>query len=243
MSREPARGAFDTTQWSLVLRAEHAETSDGAAALEELCRTYWFPIYCFARRRSPSREDAEDLTQGFFADLLERGALHHADCARGRFRSFLLTSFRNYCSHERERAGAQKRGGGCAFVSLEAIESMDEPGLTELSDEETATQLFDRKWAMCVIESATVAVQKEYAAIGKGRLFDALRPLISGGFEDPGYASLAPPLGMTGGAVKVAAFRLRRRLAWAIRDEVARTVADPAHVDEEMRHLLAAVGG
>jgi len=240
---ECARGAFDTTQWSLVKRAGQADSKDGAAALEELCRAYWYPVYCFARRRSVSREDAEDLTQGFFADLLGRHLCGRAVSTRGHFRSFLLGCFRNYCAHQRDRAGARKRGGGCAIVSFDALESRDDGHPDEPADEETAALAYDRSWASCVIDRATADVRRGYVRIGRTALFDALEGVIRGEGEAAGYAAIADRLGLTPGGVKLAAFRLRRRLAVAVRADIAHTVGDPAQVEDEVRHLLAAWSG
>lgn len=224
-----------------MLQAEQAGTRDGVIALEELCRTYWYPIYCFARRRGAAREDAEDLTQGFFADLLGRGAIARADATRGRFRTFLLSSFCHYWSHERARAGAIKRGGGRIIVSLQALQAADELILAEPANEETAVILFDRTWALRLIGRATAAVEVEYATIGKSALVRALSPMIRGEEIGESYALRAAQLGMSAGALKVAAFRLRRRLGQAIRAEIARTVGRPEDIEEELRHLLAAV--
>jgi RNA polymerase sigma-70 factor (ECF subfamily) len=238
---ERARGGFDTTQWGLVARADATVTADRMAALEELCRTYWFPIYCFARRQCGSRYDAEDLTQGFFADLLAKGVLAHADVARGRFRTFLLCSFVNYRGHERERAGAIKRGGGVQIVSLEALRESEDRGEVEPSAPEDAEQMYDRKWAMSLIERALSIVRAEYAAAGKAELFDVLKTVVWGDDTAPDYATIAARVGKGEGAIKVAMLRLRRRLGLVIRAEVAKTVADPAAIDDEMKHLLAAV--
>jgi DNA-directed RNA polymerase specialized sigma24 family protein len=238
---ESERGAFATTHWSIVMRAAQPESADGQAALKELCQQYWYPLYCFARWRCHAPQDAEDLTQGFFADLLARGAVAHADVARGRFRTFLLCSFRNFCSHERARAGAVKRGGGCEIVSLEAMDEARARFHTELSTKESAEQLFDRRWANSLIELSLARVRTEYAALGKAELFDSLVVILQHQGEQEGYGTIAARFGSNVGAIKVAMFRLRRRLGREIRAEVAKTVAGPAEVEDEMRHLLAAV--
>lgn len=222
----------------MIVRAAEAGTPDGRAALEELCRIYWYPLYGFARRRGLTPHDAEDLTQGFLADLLARGAVAQADAARGRFRTFLLASFENFHSHQRARAASLKRGGGCEFVSLQEAELhfQDEPVSADSPE-----KMFDRKWAMSLLDQAIAAVRREYAAFGKGPLFDALKAVLWGAHGAVSYAEIAQQLGSTEGAVKMAAHRLRRRFGEALRAEVAKTVLDPATIDDEMRHLLAAV--
>jgi DNA-directed RNA polymerase specialized sigma24 family protein len=238
---EGARGVFATTHWSMVMRAAQPESADGQAALKELCRLYWYPLYCFARRQCRAPQDAEDLTQGFFADLLARGAVAHATVTRGRFRTFLLCSFRNFCSHDRARAGAIKRGGGCEIVSLEAMEEARTRFDTELSPQEPAEHMFDRQWATSLIDQSLARVRTEYAALGKAALFDELQTTLQDQAGREGYGAIAARLGSNAGAIKVAMFRLRRRLAREIYAEVTKTVAGPAEVEDEVRHLLAAV--
>jgi RNA polymerase sigma-70 factor (ECF subfamily) len=235
-ARSPS--SFATTHWSMIVRAGETGTPGGQAALEELCRIYWTPLYWFARRRGLAPADAEDLTQGFLADLLARGAVAQADAARGRFRTFLLASFGNFHSHERARAASLKRGGGCEFVSLQEAESrlQAEPASTDSPE-----KVFDRKWAVSLLEQAVAAVGREYAAVGKGPLFNALKTVLWGGHGTASYADIARELGSTEGAIKMAAHRLRRRFRETLRSEVAKTVLDPADVEDEMRHLLAAV--
>ena len=238
-ARDPK--AFATTHWSLIVRAAEDGTPQGRDALEELCRIYWHPLYWFARRRGLEPADAEDLTQGFLADLLARGAVAKADAARGRFRTFLLSSFENYRSHERARAGAAKRGGGRAVVSLEAMQAAEGQFLHEPAITESPERAFDRKWAMSLIEMTLEALRHEYVAIGKFELFDQLKAELWGGLGKAGYADIARRIGSTEGAVKMAACRLRQRFGERFRTEVAKTVIDPSETDEEIRHLLAAV--
>jgi len=238
-AREPR--AFATTHWSLITRAGEPGTPEGRAALEELCRVYWFPIYEFARRRGLSSADAEDRTQGFFADLIARGSVAQADTVRGRFRTFLLSSFEHYCSHERARAGAAKRGGGQTVVSLEAMQAVEGRLRHEPATGESPERAYDRKWAMSLIDMTLASVRGEYAVIGKAEVFDELRVARWGGLGKARYAEIASRLGMTEGAVKVAAHRLRHRFSERFRTEVANTVSDPAEIEDEIRHLLAAV--
>jgi RNA polymerase sigma-70 factor (ECF subfamily) len=237
-----ARGGFDTTHWSLVVRGAKVETVEGQAALEELCRIYWYPLFCFARRHVGSREDAEDLTQGFFAWLLEHHAIAQADNTRGHFRTFLLYSFQSYCTHDRVRAGAQKRGGGHEIVSLEALQAAGERLGEEPASTETAERIFDRKWAVRLIEQALASVRAEYAKLGKAESFDALKTVVWGDGRGGSYPEIAARVGSTPGAVKVAVFRLRQRLGQEIRAEVAKTVVEPSAIEEEMQYLIRALG-
>jgi RNA polymerase sigma-70 factor (ECF subfamily) len=230
-------GTFATTHWSIITQAAETGTAGGRAALEELCRIYWHPLYWFARRRGLPPADAEDLTQSFLADLLARGALAKADPARGRFRTFLLASFKNFHSYQRAHAEAAKRGGGCEFVSLQEVESrfQDDP-VTADSPE----KIFDREWALSLIEQAVAVVRQEYATVGNGLLFQALKAVLWREDGAASYAAIAHQLGSTEGAIRVAVHRLRRRLRETLRAEVAKTVMNLAEIDDETRHLLAA---
>lgn len=233
--------AFATTDWSLIVRAGGARTPDGLAALEQLCRTYWYPLYWFSRRTGLSHHNAEDLIQAFFGDLLERGAIARADATRGRFRTFLLASLKNYHSHVRARAGSIKRGGGREFVALDALGTAAARFLNEPATEISPEKLYDQKWALSLLEVALARLRREYTAAGKQAWFDELKVAVWGGREKAGYAEIAGRLGSTEGAVKVAVHRLRQRFRESLQEEVARTVVDPADVADEMRHLLAAV--
>jgi RNA polymerase sigma-70 factor (ECF subfamily) len=237
----PGTTAFATTHWSLIVRAAGAGTADGRAALAELCRIYWYPLYGFARRRGLAPADAEDLTQGFLADLLARDAVAHADAARGRFRTFLLSSFEHYRSHERARAHAAKRGGGEALVSFDVIHAAEGRFRDEPATTESPEKVYDRKWAMSLIDVTLAAVRREYAANGKAAWFDELKAALWSGRGAVAYSEIARRLGSTEGAVKVAVHRLWQRFGERFRVEVAKTVVDPAEVDDEIRHLLAVV--
>lgn len=241
----PARpaSAFATTHWSLVLNAADTNSTASHTALEELCRIYWPALYAFARRRGQSPQDAEDLTQGFFADILARGAIAHADGERGRFRTFLLTSFQNYASHQRARAGRHKRGGNCEIIPLEALVDAEGHFLAEPATQETPERHFDRQWARQLIERALAVVKSEYAEANKSELFAALKDSLMGGLGERGYAESAARLGATEGSLKVAMHRLRHRFSAQLRFEVARTVADPGEIEAEIRYLLAAFEG
>ena len=230
-------GEFATTHWSMILQAGESGTPGGRVALEKLCRIYWHPLYWFARRRGLSPADAEDLTQGFLADLLARGALAKADAARGRFRTFLLASFQNFHSGQWAHDHAVKRGGRCEFVSLQEVEPRFQEELVAADPPE---KMFDREWAISLIEQAVAVVRHEYAATGNGLLFQALKAVLWGESGTASYAEIARQLDSTEGAIRVAAHRLRRRFRDALRVEVARTVMVPADLEDEMRHLLAA---
>lgn len=231
---------FVTTCWTVVSQAGGANSEDSAQALEQLCRTYWYPIYYFARRRGLSQHDAEDITQGFFMHLLERDAIGRASQERGRFRTFLLTSFSNFQAHEHEKAVALKRGGGQQIIHFEALDAetryQHEPA-SYLSPE----RIFDQKWATSLLDQVMQNLQREYAAAGKAEWFDLLKTVLWGERGEFGYPKIAAELGSTEGAVKVAVHRLRARYREALRQEVANTLARAEDVDDELRHLLAAL--
>jgi RNA polymerase sigma factor (sigma-70 family) len=223
-----------------VLRAGDVERSRAGAALAELCSMYWYPLYTFLRRSGRSPHDAEDLTQGFLSDLIERSALGSVDPVKGRFRSFLIASLKNFLSHERDRAHALKRGGGAPLVELDALEA-EERYAMEPSHTLSPDRLFDRRWALTVLERALARLRGDYEDRGAGEFFALLSPLLTGGGTAP-YSELGAQLGMSEGAVKVAAHRLRQQYRDALRNEVAETVAGPSEVSAELRDLLAALG-
>lgn len=233
--------SFVTTDWSLVVGAAQSGNDDGRVALEELCRIYWPPLYAFARHQGVSTADAEDLTQGFFQDLLERNALTFADPMRGRFRSFLLTSFRHYHSKQIRRSQATKRGGGRLLVPLEAMREYEVRLSLEFQSTKAPDKLFDQRWATQLLGLAISTVRREYEAIGKVALFDELKGSLWSGSGGKSYAEIARLFDTTQSAIKAAAHRLRRRVGERFREEVARTVDQPEAVDGEIQHLLAAV--
>lgn len=232
---------FATTHWSMVLEAGHAGTPDGRRALEHLCRIYWRPLYTFARRRGLSPADAEDLTQAFFADLLRREAIGCADPGRGRFRTFLLTAFQNFHSAQRARASSIRRGGQQTFVSYEAITEAESHFASEPATNDTPETLFDRNWVRSLLDEAMAAVRHEYVAAGKAAVFDELKGALWGGRGVIPLAEVARRLESTETAIKTAAHRLRRRCGERMREEIARTLADPGDVEDELRLLLAAL--
>lgn len=226
----------------MVVHAAEAGTGAGRAALEELCRIYWRPLYGFARRTGLSAHDAEDLTQGFFEYLLFHNTISRADASRGRFRTFLLTSFRNFHSHQRAHDRSQKRGGGHILISLDALREAEAACVEEAVSTESPERIYDRRWAASMLAEALASVRREYTAIGKAELFEQLKGVLWGGRGEIGYAEIASRLGSTEGAIKVAVHRLRRRFREKLRAEVAMTVDDPAKIDDELHHLLAAIG-
>ena len=231
---------FATTRWTIVLQAGGPTTDGSARALEQLCRTYWYPLYTFARRRGLTQHDAEDVTQGFFAFLLEKDTISRADRERGRFRSFLLTAFTHFQSHERARNSSLKRGGGQRLVYFDAQEA-ETRSQNEPSTGLTPARLFDQKWATSLLEHVLEAVRHEYISAGKGACFEELKTVLWGGRGEVSYAEIARRLGSTEGAIKVSVHRLRARFRERLQDEVANTVARAEDVEDELRHLLAAL--
>jgi RNA polymerase sigma-70 factor (ECF subfamily) len=240
-SESPARGAdFEQTHWSIVLAAQGAEDSSLAqSALGKLCAAYWYPLYAFVRRTGKSAHDAQDLTQEFFARLLEKNWLADVDRDKGRFRSFLLTAMKHFLANEWDKTQAAKRGGGAPHLSLDA-EDAEGRYTHEPADNATADKLYDRRWALAVLDAVLVKLEQEYASAGKAELYQALKPMITGG-KSP-YAEIAARFGIGEGTVKVSVHRLRERYRDLIRAEIAETVATAGEIDDELRHLLAALG-
>ena len=223
--------------------AAGADTRSAAAreALATLCETYWYPLYGFLRSRSYSAEDAQDLTQAFFARLLEKQAIRHADPARGRFRSFLLASLKNFAANEHYRAIAGKRGGGIPMLSLE-IETAEGRFRLEPPSDETPERIFDRRWALALLDRVMTRLNAETARSGKPSQFDRLKGYLTGDEPQLSYAQTAADLDTSEGAVKVAVHRLRRRFRDLVRDEIAHTVASSSEIEDELRHLWSSVG-
>jgi len=233
-------GQFATTHWSIVLAAGERGSPESETALATLCETYWYPLYAYVRRRGHTAEDAQDLTQAFFAVLLEKEYVRAADRERGRFRSFLLTALKRFLSKERNKARAQKRGGGRLTISLD-IESGESLYAREPSHEWTPERVFERRWALTLLDQTMARLRRKYVETGKAELFDRLKAFVAGEGDAPAYGEVAKEMGMTEGAVKVAVHRLRQRYRDALRSEIAQTVADPADVDDELDHLLEAI--
>ena len=235
------RQPFAATHWSLVLAAGRDGTPGAHAALDKLCRTYWPPLYAYVRRSGCSPADAQDLTQGFFLQLLQRDFLDGVDPRKGKFRSFLLASLKHYLSNERDRTHAQKRGGGLAPISIDARDA-EGRYLHEPADPMTPDKLYERRWALTVLEQALVRLQSEYAASGRGAVFEKLKGELTADAERAPHAGIARELDTTPGAVKVAAHRLRQRFGEVLRAEIAETVARPEDIEEEIQHLFQALG-
>ena len=232
--------AFSTTHWSVVLGAADGASSVGQAALEVLCRKYWYPLYAFIRRRGFSAPEAEDLTQAFFAHILERGALGTVSPAKGKFRSFLLVTLTNFLNDEYRKAQAKKRGGGVLLESWDAVDA-EERYRHEPVDNFAPERLFERRWAYTLVEQALAELRQEYERGGRLALFEALRPLLVDSPDRASAESTAAHLGMNDGAVKVALHRLQRRFGDHLRAAVARTVASPGQVEEEIRYLFSVI--
>ncbi|HVS70562.1 MAG TPA: sigma factor [Phycisphaerae bacterium] len=239
MPATPASSAssdFAVTRWTLVLAAARRDPApEAAAALEQLARAYWYPLYAYVRRRGYSAGDAEDLTQGFFAHLLEHHALAHVTRSRGRFRAFLLTAMKHFLINAHHRAAARKRGDKRRVPLSPDAETRY---AHEPADTVTPERLFDRRWALLLLEEALADVAREYAARRETALFNALKCTLTAD-DGPSRGTIAGMLGMSEGALKTAAHRLRRRYREAIRRRIAATVADPAEIDEEIRHLFS----
>jgi len=239
VKRQPA---FVTTHWSVVLKAGRADTTRAREALAKLCQTYWYPLYVFVRRRGYSPHDAQDLTQAFFARLLERNWVSSADEEQGRFRTFLLTAMSRFLSDEWDKVRAQKRGGNATHLPLQLDTGETRYG-HEPADNRTPEQCFERRWALTLLDTVLQRLRIEYDREGKKELFAALHSTLVGGREQQPYAELASHLEMNEGAVKVTVHRLRKRYRQLLRDEIAETMAGAADVDEELRHLFTVLAG
>lgn len=226
---------FAATQWSLVIHAG-GDSASAQPALEKLCQAYWYPLYSFVRRRGASPHDAEDATQGFFMHLIGNRSLAAVDRNLGTFRSFLLASLKNFLSHEYEKANALKRGGGLTAVALDA-HTAEERYALEPKDELSPDKLYDRHWALTLLDRTKARLEAEYESSGKLPLFMAIRHTLTGDRDTP-YQKLAADLGMTEGALKTAVHRMRDRYRTALRAEVAETVANPEDIDDELRVLV-----
>jgi len=236
------QAVFATTHWSVVLTAGRRDTPRAQQALARLCQTYWYPLYAYVRRRGYSAHDAQDLTQAFFARLLEHQSLTRADPDRGRFRSFLLAAMNHFLASEWKRGMAQKRGGGSATLSLD-LAAAEERFDLEPADLSAPDKLFEKQWALTLLAEVLNRLEGEYQSEGKAGLFDALKQTLTGSRESQRYAELAPHLGLNESAVKVAVHRLRKRYRELIRAEIANTLDHSQNVEEEMRHLFRALTG
>jgi RNA polymerase sigma factor (sigma-70 family) len=235
LKRLPVRAdRFATTHWSIVVSAGGNRSPEASRSLAVLCENYWFPLYAFVRRAGHSAEDAQDLTQEFFVRLLDKQYLAAADSKKGRFRTFLITAIKRFLANEYDRVRAKKRGGGQKTVSLEGLEDRYRQ---EPADTLTPDRIFEQQWALALLDRVLGRLQAEMAADDKATLFEALKGHLTGG-QVVGYATTAAGLGMTEGAVRVAAHRLRRRYRELLREEIAETVASPDEIEEEIRYLF-----
>jgi RNA polymerase sigma-70 factor (ECF subfamily) len=231
---------FRTTHWSVVLLAGAQASPRSAEALEQLCRAYWYPLYAYTRRRGYDAHTAQDLTQGFFERVLEKNYLVDADARRGRFRTFLLTSLNHFLANEWDKTQRQKRGGGCALLSLDD-RTAEERYRLEPAEPATPESYFDRRWAETVLEAVFNRLRAEFNDGGKAGRFEALKGFLLADERGASYAGTAAQLGLSEVSVRSAVSRLRQRFRELMRAEIANTVSNPSEVDEEIRHLFTAL--
>ena len=237
----PGTAQFGQTQWSVVLAA--AGKGDPVLveqSLEKLCRVYWLPLYTYIRRQGESPHEAQDLTQEFFARLLEKDLLGSVDQTKGRFRSFLLASLKHFLANQRDRARAQKRGAGRTLLSLDFSDAETSLGF-QPADEQTPERAFEKRWALTLLEQSLLRLRKEYADRGRQELFEQLKTTLTEERGSVAYAELSVRLGMTEAAVKMAVHRLRQRYREVLRVEIAETVSQECEVEDELRHVFRAL--
>jgi RNA polymerase sigma factor (sigma-70 family) len=242
LSNEAVSAQFTTTHWSIVWAARDEDSRQAANALAQLCQTYWYPLYAYVRRRGHDPHDAQDLTQEFFARLLERNFLKAVQRERGKFRWFLLSAVKRFLANEWNREHAAKRGGYQSLISLDE-QTVEGRYRLEIVDSVTPEKLFDQSWAMTLLEHAQEQLRREYQATGRERIFDQLKIFLSGDRSSVSQATVGDRLGMSEGAVKVAVHRLRQRYRDCLREQIAQTVSTPVEVDEEIRQLFAVFSG
>jgi RNA polymerase sigma factor (sigma-70 family) len=235
-----ASDRFRTTHWSLIVAARDGESAEARAALAGLCEAYWYPLYAFIRRQGHSMEDARDLTQEFFALLLEKDYLGAVDREKGKFRSFLLTACKHFLANEYDRAHALKRGGGVAIRSLDSG-AAEKRYSQEPAHDVTPERLFERRWALVLLQNVLARLRQEHEQSGKVKLFEQLKAFLAGDGPALRYAKAAEALKLSSGAVKVAVHRLRGRYRELVYEEIARTVDNPAMVEAEVRDLFTAL--
>jgi RNA polymerase sigma-70 factor (ECF subfamily) len=228
---------FTTTHWSVVLAAKQDSSEAAQAALERLCCTYWYPLYAYVRRRGHSPEDAQDFTQAFFTELLERSSLRTVDPSKGKFRSFLLGALQHFLLNEWDKSRRLKRGGHYQFIAWEEVNA-EGRYTQEPSHDSTPDRIFDRIWALTLLAQVLERLKREYLAMDKAALFEALQGYLTGEKNSSGYAELGARLNMGEGAVKMAVLRLRRRYGELLRFEIANTVTSRQEIDEEIRQLF-----
>jgi RNA polymerase sigma factor (sigma-70 family) len=237
----PRADYFVTTRWPVVLSAGRKSSPQSDAALAELCQTYWYPLYAYVRGRGYIKEDAEDLTQAFFARFLEKNYLEGLKAERGKFRAFLLASLKHFLANEWDKANRQKRGGGARHLSLD-WEEADKRFHLEPADMESPDRIFDREWALALLERVIKRLQDECGVAGKAQLFEQAKGYLTISADAIPYPEAGRTLGMDEGAVRVAVHRLRKRYRELLREEIAQTLSNPAQVGDELRSLQAALG-
>jgi len=242
MPSSAGKRRFATTQWSVVLAAGNVGRHEARTALAQLCETYWYPLYAYVRRRVGNVHEAQDLTQAFFSHLLEKQAIARADRDRGRFRAFLVAAFKNFLANEWEKARAEKRGGGKAPLSID-VDSGESRYQIEPAHELTPETLYERRWVLTLLDRVLDGLRIELAEAGKAEHFDELKGALTGQPTAADYDRAAKALKISPAAAKQAAYRMRKRYRQLFREEVARTVADEAEVDDEIGRLLAILGG
>ena len=241
-SPKTTHGIFATTHWTVVLAAGRVSSPQADVALEELCRTYWYPLYAYVRHQGHTREDAEDLTQGFFARLLEKNYLEGISSDGGKFRSFLLVAVKRFLANEWDYANRQKRGGGIMPLSLDWQDAETRYQINP-ADNLSPDKLYDQAWAVVVLERVITRLRDESNADGKAGLYDQLKTFLMMGKSEIPCAQAAAALKMSEGAVRVAVHRFRRRYRELLREEIVQTLANPAQADEEMQALFSALAG
>ena len=238
----PAATNFTTTHWSVVLASADWDSPQSAAALEQLCRAYWYPLYAFVRRQGHNPHDAEDLLQSFFACFLEKQFLNDVDRAKGRFRSFLLAALKHFLADEWDKAKTHKRGGAVQFLSLE--EGVAEGRYwEEPASDLTAEKLYEQRWACTLLERVMDRLEADSAEAGKRHFFEGLKPFLVGESRSVSYAELAARFGVSEAALKMKVQRLRHRYQRLLREEIAQTVASPEEVEDEIRYLFQVLSG
>jgi len=236
------QAAFNTTHWSVVLALSQGDSARAREAMASLCRTYWYPLYAYVRRRGYSAPDAQDLTQAFFARLLAHDSLANATPKLGRFRTFILTAMQRFLASEWKQEHAQKRGGGQELLSLDWVAAAERFDL-EPATHASPDKLFEKQWAVTLLDDVLKRLEKEYQNDNKTKLFAALKQTLLGQRESQPYAELAGRLGLSEGAIKVAVHRLRKRYRELVREQIAGTVEDPREIEAELRHLFQALAG
>jgi len=237
----PERARFATTCWSVVAAAQDPLSPLAREALSTLCNTYWYPLYAYIRRQGHPAAQAEDLTQEFFTQLLEKDFLGAVDRSKGRFRSFLVAACAHFIANQRDRTGTWKRGGRCRFVTLD-FAAAEARYSKEPSHLQTPEKLFARRWGLTLLVAVLTRLRDDYVRVGKARLFDSLRVCLLGEKDVVPHGRKAVELGMTPGAVRVAVYRLRQQFRELLREEIARTVDNPDHIEEEIRDLFTCLG-